>query len=234
MPSRPVRTATAPVEPPSPDRAEASATARVCELVREELLHGRLAAGQPLMELDLARRFAAARSTVREALGRLEAEGLLVRGLSRGLAVRRLDRKDVEDLYALRELLEGMAARRCAETGALPTVELAAERRIWRAVARDGAGASFSEANRAFHGRLIAACGNRHLPGLLDRTLMILFACQFRSWMGTESMAAAAADHLQILDALVAADGAAAERAMRAHVRRSAERILSLPERAFV
>jgi DNA-binding GntR family transcriptional regulator len=138
-----------------------------------------------------------------------------------GRAPGALDRKDVEDLYVLREQLEGLAVR------------LAAERRRWRSFVREQCLPAFSEANRAFHQTLIEASGNRHLPDMLDRTLVTLFASQFRAWVAPPDTVRAAQQHLAILDAIEAGDGAAAERTMRGQVRDSAAMILRLEDEVF-
>lgn len=216
-----------------------NAVERTCTGIVALIGRGRLVGGSALVEVELAERLGVARGTVREALGRLESRGLAVRARGRGLVVRRLDRKDVEDLYALREQLEGLAVRLAAERQAnerpapLARARLSDERRLWKSLLRDRSYAAFSDANRAFHRTLIDASGNRHLPDVLDRTLMTLFASQFGPWIAPADVARAAAQHLEILDAVEAGDGAAAERAMRAHVRESAQTILRVDDAAF-
>ena len=80
---------------------------------------------------------------------------------------------------------------------------------------------------------MVEAAGNAHLPRVLVETLLVLFAAQFRSWVTPGSVAAAAEVHLQVLEAVAAQRGAAAERAMRRHIVRSARAIIGLPEEAF-
>ncbi len=198
---------------------------------------GRLAGGQSLNELELAERLQVARSTLREALARLEIRGIAVRARGRGLVVRRLDRRDVSDLYELREHLEALAARRAAErfsqSSPAQATQLAEARRQWRAAAKDRSLPAFSDLNREFHQWVISAAGNRHLPDMLDRTLMMLFTAQFRNWLVPTHLEQAAQEHLAILDAIEAGDGRAAESAMRRHVRSSAGAMLSLPDDLF-
>ncbi len=218
---------------------------------------GQLVAGQRLIEADLGLQLQASRSTVREALRRLESEGL-VQARQRGLQVRRLSRQDVADLYELRELLEGLAARRAAvqlagpaggsagasagtstgtATGTAATAQLKAQASLWKAATRSSstgqAGGAFSEHNRAFHALVQETAGNRHLPRMLDQTLMLLFASQFRAWVAPSAVAQAAREHLLVIQALQDFDGQAAEQHMRAHVRASATTILALPPQAF-
>jgi DNA-binding GntR family transcriptional regulator len=220
------------VDPSVAEAGSGSVVDRACARLHRLLVQGRLVGGQPLIETDLAAQLAVSRGTVREALRRLESEGLLV-GRARGLQVRRLSRRDVTDLYALREHLEGWAARLAAQTGSIEAARLAQERTVWSGAESRFGLAAFGEQNRRFHDLMVEAAGNAHLPRVLDQTLLVLFAAQFRGWVTPGSVAAAAEDHLLVLDAVAAQRGAAAERAMRRHIVRSGRAITRLPEEAF-
>ena len=205
--------------------------------LRRLVVQGQLGGGQPLIETDLAERLGASRSTVREALRRLESEGLVV-ARKRGLQVRRLTRGDVTDLYDVREVLEGLAARRAAErfaagASAAERGRLASERRIWVGARSEFGIAAFSEQNRSLHAMVIEMAGNAHLPRMLDQTLLALFASQFRPWLVHAKVAEAAAEHVDLLDALKRGAAGEAERVMRNHVRHSARAITTLPDEAF-
>src|SRR5436190_2563510 len=91
-----------------------NASAAATELIREAILDGRLPPGQRLKEEELARELGISRTPVREALLILQAEGLVDAAPNRGAVVRSHDGDDLEDLYQLRALLEGHAARRAA------------------------------------------------------------------------------------------------------------------------
>lgn len=219
------------------DRPAAATTADAVRRLRAMIAAGQLVGGQALLEVELAQRLAVSRPTVREALRELEAEGLACRSRARGLAVRRLTRRDVEDLYEIREALEALAARRAAErlasAGAETRAAYEAQRRFWADAAASGELIAFSEANRRLHAQIIATAGNAHLPHLLDRTLIDLFAAQLRGWIAPPKVRQSAREHVEILDTLLAGDGRAAERAMRRHVQASAQTILALPDEAF-
>lgn len=81
--------------------------------LKEEILHGKHPPGTPLRETSLAGRFGVSRTPVREALGRLQHEGLLERG-QRGLQVRRVDPEQILQVYDMRIMLEEEAARQAA------------------------------------------------------------------------------------------------------------------------
>ncbi len=98
---------------PPPRREPVGAAAY--RLIREAILRGQLTPGERLNEVELARAWQISRTPIRDALRRLEAEGLVRAVPGKGVIVPRLGRADVDELYEILEGLEGMAARRTAE-----------------------------------------------------------------------------------------------------------------------
>src|ERR1700682_3154662 len=96
------------------DRLVQNASVAATELIREAILEGRLEPGARLKEEELARELGISRTPVREALLMLQAEGLIETVPNRGAVVRTHDADDLIDLYQLRALLEGYAARQAA------------------------------------------------------------------------------------------------------------------------
>ena len=176
--------------------------------------------GSRLIETELAERFQVSRTPVREALNRLESIGLATRDGRRGLNVASLDRDQLGELYDLREVLEGFAARlaaRCASPA-----EIAVLREL---VTEDGAlaanGASAQElavANRRFHRQLHCATHNRYLLDMLDRMRRSLVLVSGTTLAlpgrGPDSIK----EHDAIVSAIEARDENAAEEAARRHI----------------
>jgi DNA-binding GntR family transcriptional regulator len=183
--------------------------------IRAAIREGTLAPGLRLTETDLAGRFGVSRTPVRQAIARLESEGLLTHEPRRGLTVTRPDHQQVVELYVMREVLEGAAARLAAqhasptEIGAM--AELVAGEPALFADAR-----ALAETNQRLHGLLYLAAHNRYLLRSLEQlsaTMALL-----PSLLTVAGRAEAAhAEHLAILAALRARDGEAAEAASRAH-----------------
>ncbi len=91
-----------------------NASAAASEVIRRAIIDGRLAPGRRLKEEELARELGISRTPVREALLMLESEGLVELIPKRGASVRAYAVDDLDDMYQLRALLEGYAARRAA------------------------------------------------------------------------------------------------------------------------
>src|SRR3972149_3791966 len=101
--------------PRSAKRKPANSPASVYELLKQMILDQKVPPGDPLPEEELARTFHVSRTPVHEALVRLEKDRLVVLQPWRGAFVRGMTMDDVQELYQIREALEGMAARLAAE-----------------------------------------------------------------------------------------------------------------------
>lgn len=181
---------------------------------------GRLVPGQRLVAAELALELGVALPALREALERLAGEGLVELMPHRGARIARLDPADLEEVYELREVIEGLAARRAAAHGATPA--LAAALVEGDAAAARGALHAFIAANHAFHAAIAQAAGRPRLEALRVRLSLPLARLGVARLEDAASMAASAADHHAIAAAIQRHDGAAAEAAMRAHIRRAA------------
>jgi len=87
----------------------------VCQYLENAILDGRLEAGTRLIERDLAERFKVSRPPVREAIRQLNTEGLVKIVPRKGAVVARISAKDVEEIYGVKILIEGFAARETAK-----------------------------------------------------------------------------------------------------------------------
>jgi len=199
---------------------------RVYATLREYLRTGRVPVGQPLAEAALAAQLGVSRTPVREALARLASDGLLVSD-GRSFTVPALSDGDVEDIYALRFLLEPEALREIA--AARPSRKtLAPLRRALEDMAEAhaaGDGAEFMEANYRYRTAWMTLIPNRRLSRAIE-----LYADHVRYLraftLGDAAVRVVVLKGLRRLQAaLGAGDGAAAAQAMTAHLR-EAKRIL--------
>lgn len=105
------------------ERGSSSRGELVYAALRADIREGRLSPGDRLRETELAERLRVSRTPVREALKRLESDGLVVFSQPRGLTVAELSASQVADLYAMREVLEAAAARFAAEHASAMEIE---------------------------------------------------------------------------------------------------------------
>ncbi len=84
---------------------------RIFKKLRRDILDGKYKAGESLVEMRLAKELDVSRTPVREAIRQLELEGLVSSIPNKGVFVEGITRQDIEDIYAIRESLEGLAAR---------------------------------------------------------------------------------------------------------------------------
>ena len=189
---------------------------RLCEEIRS----GKLPPGSRLRETEIAERLAVSRTPVREAIRRLEADGLVDHLPRSGAVVRKLEYPELMELYEMRTVLEGTAARLAARAASpVELEELVAINDEMRAAA--GRPEVVIGLNRQFHKLLLDAARNRFLlraMATVENTLLILGS----SSMAMPDRAREAVDeHREVLDALLARDGAGAEAAMRRHMERA-------------
>jgi DNA-binding GntR family transcriptional regulator len=178
--------------------------------------------GQRMMETEVADWLQMSRTPARDAMRRLENEGLLVHEPRQGLVIATLDHAAVMELYTMREVLEGTAARLAARHASELEVEqllelITVEKKL------KGKYDELAAHNQRFHRALHQATHNRFLlralitvrdsMGLLGKSLMTM----------PHRAAAALKEHEQIVRAIEKRDPDAAEEAARAHVR-SAQR----------
>jgi DNA-binding GntR family transcriptional regulator len=192
----------------------------VAEGLRAEILRGDLAPGQRLVEGDLTERFGASRAGVRAALMDLTAEGLVERIQHRGARVRVVSIDEAIEITECRMVLEGLcaakAARRRSEEDGAELTELG---RRMRVAVEDGDLLGYSELNQTLHGRIREISGQRTAARTIERLRDQFVRHQFRLALRPGRAATSLPEHERIIDAVVAGNADAAERAMRAHLR---------------
>lgn len=216
-------------------RAAASTTvgsAQVVDWLRERIRQGRLVPGQRLVEADLVAATRTSRGKVREALRRLETDGLVTIEEFRGASVKRLGPDEVRQIYRARMALEGLAAAECAVRAAAPLRErlLAIQRELDEGE-HAGDHDRFAKLNEAWHGSIIAGSGNEYIAQFLTRLTVPIYRLVFATFYTAERIAAANADHRLITAAIVEGRAQDAERAMRAHIENGLNALLDLDTR---
>lgn len=203
--------------------------------LRRMILSGDAAAGARLGEAELAETLGLSRTPVREALQRLNSDGLVEVLPHRGARVVRWSTEDLEEIFELRGLMEPYAAARAARRGvpAEALRELAACCDAMEAAAAEGDFQALAQLNDRFHGEVIALSGNRRLPALLKSVVHApLVLGTFRRY-DDAALRRSMGHHRELVSALRAGDPAWAEAVMRAHIRAAADHLIEdVPTRA--
>jgi DNA-binding GntR family transcriptional regulator len=218
---------------PDDRRERSSQVLSVADYVVEAVREGRLSAGQRLVESDFVKQLGVARSTVREAFQRLEAEGLLSVERHRGFLVRTLTRQRLREIYQVRASLDGLAARLAAPRFKADHAELAAIVDALETARRNRDVRAFTQANKAFHELIRLRSGNELISKLLNGLERSVYNYQFRHLVERDVLFDGQDEHLEIFHALARGDGEAAEAAARLHAERSLEELLKLPDILF-
>jgi DNA-binding GntR family transcriptional regulator len=210
--------------PGQAERREISHPASSPDLIFREIIQGlykgTYVPGQRLVEVDLTQKWGVSRGTVREALNRLAAEGVVVLSRHRGAAIRVLDLAEMQDILAVLEMMIGMAARLAAQRigqGA-NRVRFAKSFEALLAFRSRPDSMDLVRARNRFYRTLAAIGGNKELEVLLSRVHVHLLRVQLRA-LHESVVTERFNDYSQIGDALLAGDARRAELAARRHVR---------------
>ncbi len=206
--------------PPRPVKPRNSSTpSTVYERVKQLILDQKVAPGDPLPEEDLAQRFGVSRTPVHAALVRLEKDRLVILQPWRGAFVRGMTMADVQELYQIREALEGMVVRLAAET--MTDAQIATLEANWAELQRLNSGQdprAFFETAREFHWILIRSVANQRIHDILANIREQLLSAKRYLVNNAEKVDADLRDHPTILAAIRERRPAEAERLMRGHI----------------
>jgi DNA-binding GntR family transcriptional regulator len=225
-------------EPIRVERAPQRLSDAVFDALRKAILDGKLAPGEWLRQEALAQELGVSQITVREALNRLVGEGLCIHVPYKGVRVIAPSLDDLEDIYAIRGLLEGLAVELAADRITLE--ELARMRELLPATIVDADSGSVTrarEANREFHEIAIRASDRQFLIQILRqvwdwidplmsyaRTLGTDEGAEIRKrWGGRDSI-----QHTRLLEALEAGDGPRARQVATEYVEEAWRNLVSI------
>jgi DNA-binding GntR family transcriptional regulator len=201
----------------------------VYEAIFSQLMTLRIAPGAKITVDNLVRELNVSQTPIREALGRLEGEGLVVKTHLIGYsAAPQIARKRFDELYQLRLLLEPASAAKAA--AAMDEQKLAVLREAAGVMGRrDGVDerlrySTFARQDAVFHDKILEIAGNELIRETLNHqhTHFHIFRLMFHSRVTEEALD----EHEALLSAFAAGDAAAAETAMRVHLEHSRDRLL--------
>lgn len=195
-----------------------NASVAVAEMIRQAIVGGTYAPGARLKEEELARELGISRTPVREALLVLQAEGLVEAAPNRGATVRVHDAGDLDDLYQLRALLEGYAARRAAARATKTLV-----RALWTSCDRfeevsDADVRALVKENLVFHNAILEAAGSARVASMVRKVIELPLVYKSYIWYSPEQRRISSHYHRQIARAVEMHDAERAELVMKEHV----------------
>jgi DNA-binding GntR family transcriptional regulator len=198
--------------------------------LREEILANRLAPGTEINEVAFARQLGVSRGPLREALGRLAAEGLVTITPRRGAVVTKLTRTEFLEAYQVREALESLAVKL-----AVPRLTEEQRRQLHALsdemveCARRGDVSGFFAVNRRFHDVFVQASGNRRLQETHAQLMAQMGRLMNKSHELRGGLEQSIAEHRAILDAVDRGDALGAARLLEEHIE-VPQRVLAAPE----
>ncbi|MEM9057029.1 MAG: GntR family transcriptional regulator [Pseudomonadota bacterium] len=178
-------------------------SAVAADTIREMIVDGRLADGQRINEVHLARALEVSRTPLREGLAHLVAEGVVTAEPRRGFFVTPLTLEGFEQLYQIRPLLDPAALRLAGVPAATQLRQL---ERLNKAMIAAKRPAKAIDLDDAWHRALLAGCPNRVLLDLIDQIIARTRCYEHALFRETENRWTASDEHERIIDALRAGD----------------------------
>lgn len=202
---------------------------QIADILRAEVLSGRLGAGQKLAQEDLATRFDVSRIPVRDALRKLEGEGLVTSSRRGGARVARLELPDLEELYEMRLAVEPRNARRAAML--LQEEDVRSMERLLREMDSAPDAQRWHEAHTRFHESLNTASGFKRMNELIEnmRKHTERYVRFYQTFAGDS--AALSLEHRRILETARSRDPDATEEAVRSHLSLVRDKVFKALER---
>lgn len=188
--------------------------------LRDDILSGRLDPGQPISERSAAEAFGASRVPLREALIQLERDGLVTVAQHRGAFVRSFTPSMLQNLYELRQALEGLAAEKAASLVG-PDAMTPHVRRFQRALAVKNPDAKTIERDGfEFHEAILVGCANPLIEETVARIRDQVTVAKRMTYLQSDEhwLRRSAQEHLGIAEAVRDGEGALAGQRMIAHI----------------
>lgn len=191
---------------------------QIVSSLRESIIRGELSPGQKITEPELAEKLGISRTPIREAFRQLESEGFLTVMPRRGAVVSSVTRKEVEDFYELKSLLEGYASRKAArKTTEKDIARLNKINDQLEVLARKGDVEAFFRKNNEFHNAFISLCGNEKLLDIWSSLIQRFVRFRLQALSVPGRLMNSVEQHRNIIDALHKKDGSLSEHMVHKH-----------------
>lgn len=207
---------------------------KVVEAITKGILARRFGAGHRLVEADLANSLNVSRGTVREALKKLAAQGVVRLSPHRGAAIRPLGRLEAEQLVAVLEVLCGLAARLAAQNIAQgkPRERFKAASDLVTGMSEAGS-EQFLVDRANYYALILDIADNAELNRLMPVPQIHLFRSQFQSFLRAKDIRAMKKEYSDVSESILDGNAALAETRMRKHMRKTLDRLVGIGDEAF-
>ncbi len=200
---------------------------KIYHRLKNAILDGVYKPGESLIEMRLAKELGVSRTPIREAIRQLELEGLVSSIPNKGVIVEGVSPQDVEDIYTIRKMIEGLAARWAAEQiSDAQLKELKDTLDLMEFYTEKGNVEKVSEMDSRFHDVIFRACNSRSLESVLTSFHHFIQRARLVSVKANGRAAHSLEEHRCIYEALAVRDPDAAEKAMVNHVGSARENLL--------
>ncbi len=202
---------------------------KIFHKLRQDILNGKYKSGDNLVEMKLAEEMGVSRTPVREAIRQLELEGLVTSIPNKGVIVEGISRQDIEDMYVIRESLEGLAARWAIERiedRQLKELEDICE--LMEFYTEKGDLDHVGELNSRFHDIIFEATRSRPLKQILSDFQYYVQAIRLASLKSPGRAKESLREHKLIVQAFKDKDIDGGEKALMEHIRNSKKNVTKL------
>ena len=198
------------------DDGSLNSVEQVTALIRQAIFSGQYGPGERLKVAELSAQFGFSAMPLREALRKLEGEGLVEIEPNRGATVRGFDRRFIEDLYELNAELQILAVRRAIQSLTLEILdELEASAAAYERAVHEGGLEEALRLNHQFHARIVELGGNREALRLFRRGWELMSAFRRRFGYGAGRQLGLVREHRLLIEALRRNDVQLAEAILR-------------------
>ena len=199
----------------------------VFNTLRKAILKGELKPGERLMEIVLAERLGVSRTPVREAMRKLELEGLVVMIPRRGAQVANITEKDLNDVLEVRIALENLSIENaCARMTEEQLAELKKAGRYFEETIKEGNLVKLAEADVAFHEVIYKASDNRRLNQVLNNLREQIYRYRVEYLKEEETRNVLVKEHEEIYEAIKNRDVKKAQEISFRHIENQREAII--------
>lgn len=199
----------------------------VFNTLRQEILTGKLKPGERLMEIQLANKLGVSRTPIREAIRKLELEGLVIMIPRRGAEVAQITLKDLKDVMEVRCALDVLAIElACGRMGHEELTELYQACENFREAVKTGDTRKMAEADVVFHDTIVLSTGNRRLIQLVSNLSEQMYRYRFEYLKDATSHEMLQHEHMEMYQSILNKDKAAAANVVRKHISNQEEAII--------